>query len=198
MKSLIVNADEFGLTEGVNRAIIEAHRQGIVTSTTLVPNLWAFQEAADLTLANPDLGVGVHLNLTDGRPVSPPSQVSALVDGDGRFLKRSQLLKRLFFQRVPREQIVREFTAQIERSLHTGSPSPTWTPTRTSIYIRRFFLWSWTWPSVTTSPCASPRRKPFLKVQWLGYVTGGAPVISRRGLSSPSADAIAQPLNARA
>jgi chitin disaccharide deacetylase len=70
MKQLIVNADDFGMAPGVNRAILEAHRTGIVTSTSLLANGAAFDEAAAAARATPTLAVGVHLNLTQGRPLS--------------------------------------------------------------------------------------------------------------------------------
>jgi predicted glycoside hydrolase/deacetylase ChbG (UPF0249 family) len=66
VKSLIVNADDLGWTEGVNRGIAEAHRKGLVTSTSLLANGLAFASALEVARANPELGVGVHLNLSNG------------------------------------------------------------------------------------------------------------------------------------
>jgi len=71
---LIVNADDFGLTSGVNRAIIELHQAGVVTSSTLMANAVASDEAITLALANPALGVGCHIVLVDGTPVLSPRQ----------------------------------------------------------------------------------------------------------------------------
>lgn len=82
---LIVNADDFGLSSEVNRGIVEAHRRGILTSTTLLANGPAFSEAVMLSRENPGLGVGVHLNLVRGRPLSPVSDVALLVDSQGLF-----------------------------------------------------------------------------------------------------------------
>jgi predicted glycoside hydrolase/deacetylase ChbG (UPF0249 family) len=84
---LIVNADDFGMCEGVNRGILEAHRDGIVTSTTVMANM----PAAGPGLATareraPELGLGLHVNLTYGRPVLPAERVPTLVDSEGRFL----------------------------------------------------------------------------------------------------------------
>src|SRR5262245_47387860 len=70
MKSLIVNAADFGLTEGVNRAVVAGHVHGIITSTSLLANGAAFDSAVTMTEDHVRLGVGVHLNLTEGRPVS--------------------------------------------------------------------------------------------------------------------------------
>ena len=74
MKNLIVNADDLAWTEGVNRGIADAHRKGLVTSTSLLANGRAFASALVVARANPALGVGVHLNLSDGRP--PPNRTT--------------------------------------------------------------------------------------------------------------------------
>ncbi|MGC0774685.1 MAG: ChbG/HpnK family deacetylase, partial [Candidatus Acidiferrum sp.] len=71
MRNLIVNADDLGWTEGVNRGIAEAHRNGIVTSASLLANGAAFASGVEVTRKTPGLGVGVHLNLSDGEPVAP-------------------------------------------------------------------------------------------------------------------------------
>src|SRR5579872_4314884 len=78
VRRLIVNADDFGLTRGVNRAILEAHERGIVTSTTLMANSQAFEEAVSLVAAAPRLSVGCHVMLVDGAPLLPSSQVASL------------------------------------------------------------------------------------------------------------------------
>ena len=69
MRRLIVNADDFGFTAGVNRAIVEAHTRGIVTSSTLMANGRAFEDAARLAASVPRLSVGCHVVLIDGTPV---------------------------------------------------------------------------------------------------------------------------------
>ena len=85
-KVLIVNADDFGLTAGVSRGILEANRNGIVTSTTLLVNR-ELPPAQLEELKASGLGVGVHLNLTLGSPVSDPRRVPSLVDAEGRFVR---------------------------------------------------------------------------------------------------------------
>src|ERR1700729_307855 len=69
---LILNADDFGLTAGINRAIGELHAAGALTSATLMANGPAFDDAVRVASAHPTLGVGCHVVLTDGAPVSPP------------------------------------------------------------------------------------------------------------------------------
>jgi len=83
VRRLIVNADDFGLTSGVNRAIVEAHRQGIVTSATLMANGSAFDDALQTAQSTSQLSIGCHIVLVDGTPVSDPSQVSTLVTTPG-------------------------------------------------------------------------------------------------------------------
>jgi predicted glycoside hydrolase/deacetylase ChbG (UPF0249 family) len=80
VKNLIVNADDLGWTEGINRGIAEAHRNGIVTSASLLANGAAFASAVEMARHTPGLGVGVHLNLSEGAPVSGPGAVPRLVN----------------------------------------------------------------------------------------------------------------------
>ena len=121
MKQLIVNADDFGMAPGVNRAIVEAHHTGIVTSTSLLANAVAFEEAAALASANPTLAVGVHLNLTEGRPLSHPAKLGALVTASGDFHGNPEaLFFRMVTGRIALDAVEREYHAQIERVLSAG------------------------------------------------------------------------------
>jgi chitin disaccharide deacetylase len=112
---LIINADDFGLTSGVNRAIVELHRAGVLTSATLMAHAGATSEAIRLALNSPALGVGCHIVLVDGEPVLPPGQVSSLVDMQtGRFPPTlTAFLARLFTGRVRAAEIEAEAAAQI-------------------------------------------------------------------------------------
>lgn len=83
MRRLIINADDFGLTLGVNRAIVEAHEHGVVTSATLMANGQAFGDAVSLARARPRLGVGCHIVLVDGAPLLGQEEVRSLLDGGG-------------------------------------------------------------------------------------------------------------------
>lgn len=84
MKRLIVNADDYGRSAGINRGVVEAHREGLVTSASLMVNHGAAPEAARLAAQNPRLAVGLHLAFTAGVPTLPPSRLPSLVDGAGR------------------------------------------------------------------------------------------------------------------
>ena len=112
---LIVNADDFGLTSGVNRGIIELHCAGLVTSTSLMARAGATDEAVDLALATPTLGVGCHVVLVDGEPVLPPDQIPSLVDArTGHFPHTlNTFLTRLFTGRIRAEEVEAESEAQI-------------------------------------------------------------------------------------
>jgi predicted glycoside hydrolase/deacetylase ChbG (UPF0249 family) len=120
VKLLIVNADDFGINDAANAAIIECHRMGSVTSTTLMANGPALVAAVELGRCNPSLGIGLHFNLTWGEPVSDPAMVSALVDDKGKFLSREVLAKRSLLGRIPREQLEIELDAQFKRLLSLG------------------------------------------------------------------------------
>ncbi|MEQ8222203.1 MAG: carbohydrate deacetylase [Candidatus Eremiobacterota bacterium] len=111
MKYLIVNADDYNLTEDVSRGIIEASRNGIVTSTTVMVNIPGFDKTLDL-LSNSSLSAGIHFNLTFGEPVC--NDVPALVNKEGRFNRR--------FEIEPEHisQVVREIEAQYNRFLASG------------------------------------------------------------------------------
>ncbi|MGZ4731208.1 MAG: ChbG/HpnK family deacetylase [Terriglobales bacterium] len=80
MRRLIINADDFGLTAGVNRAIVEAHQHGVVSSATLMANSQAFEEAVAMARSTPRLGVGCHVVLVDGAPLLHQTQVGSLLD----------------------------------------------------------------------------------------------------------------------
>ena len=112
-KRLIINADDFGWSRGISDGILLAHREGIITSTTLMVNQPASQYALELASQAPKLGVGIHLRLCDGFPVLAPSQVRSLVDQEGKFYSISETRRRLWRGRVSGEEIEAEFRAQI-------------------------------------------------------------------------------------
>ena len=124
MRRLIVNADDFGLTSGVNRGVIKAHTHGIVTSTTLMACCPKFQEAVDLASINPHLSVGCHVLLVDASPVLDLQQVSSLAFADSGTPKfRDSLVgfaALAIAQRLDEGQIEAEITAQIRKLQTTG------------------------------------------------------------------------------
>jgi hopanoid biosynthesis associated protein HpnK len=125
MKDLIVNADDLGWTAGVNRGIAEAHRNGIVTSASLLANGDAFDDGVNVARALPALGVGVHLNLSDGAPLSGAKSVPTLVDEKGKLSSGpEQLLLKLAGRKLKLAEVEREWDAQIKKICAAGV-SPT-------------------------------------------------------------------------
>ena len=129
MRRLIINADDFGLTAGVNRAIVEAHENGVVSSATLMANGRAFAQAVSLAQATPRLGVGCHVVLVDGAPLLPHMQVHSLLDrsrdstGDARFREGISKFGTLaLLGRLAADEIEAEATAQIRKLQASGIP----------------------------------------------------------------------------
>jgi predicted glycoside hydrolase/deacetylase ChbG (UPF0249 family) len=114
---LILNADDFGLTPGINRAIAELHSAGVLTSATLMANGLAFEDAVAVAHAHPTLGVGCHIVLTDGMPVSSPETIPTLLGADRRSFRPTiaGFLRALFLGRISAEDIAREAHAQIDK-----------------------------------------------------------------------------------
>ena len=125
MRQLIVNADDFGLTPGVNRAIAEAHRDGIVSSATLMANGAAFDDAVQKARTLPKLSVGCHVVLVDGSPVAAPGGLDTLLAirsaQPGQFYSSlSAFAARAMLGGFDREQLVQEITAQIKKVQAAG------------------------------------------------------------------------------
>ncbi len=121
MKNLIINADDLGWTEGVSRGILEAFHHGIVTSTSLLANGAAFAGGVEAALSAPGLGVGVHLNLSDGPPIADRKIVTSLLNDDGNFTggPESLLLRRARGGLVLAE-VETEWDAQIQKVRDAG------------------------------------------------------------------------------
>lgn len=130
MPHIIVNADDFGLTLGVNRAIAELSAAGALTSATLMANGAEFDDAIDRALANPSLGIGCHVVLVDGTPVSAPSQVPSLLadplptldnrTGDAFRPAPGAFLRDLYLGKIPSAHIEQEAIAQIRKIQRAG------------------------------------------------------------------------------
>ena len=118
---LVVNADDFGMSPAVSRGILRAHRDGVVTSTSLLGNCDDMGEAFALLAGAPGLGVGVHLSLVGGRPVAAAHAVRTLTDGEGGFFTRAQdLLVPLARGKIDVAEIELEFEAQVQRVRDAG------------------------------------------------------------------------------
>jgi hopanoid biosynthesis associated protein HpnK len=121
VKNLIVNADDLGWTDGVNRGILDAFRGGIVTSTTLLANGLAFAEAVKAAKSTPGLAVGVHLNLSDAAPVADREAVTSLLDNQGNLANGPEglLLKRARGV-IVLDEVEEEWDAQIQKVRDSG------------------------------------------------------------------------------
>ena len=120
-RKLIINADDFGYTSGVNAAIVRCFREGILPSTTIMANGAAFEEAVMLARDNPAMGVGVHLTLTELPPVSHPGDIPGLTDEEGLLPPSpGDILGALAAGRLKREAIRKELERQVVKVLDRG------------------------------------------------------------------------------
>ncbi len=117
---LIVSADDFGLTEGVDCGIAIAVAAGTVTSVGVMANLADPTAVVRLAALRPGVSLGVHLNLTTGCPLTPAAEVPSLVGRDGSFNSLATLGARAFAGRVRRAEVTRELAAQIVRLQQAG------------------------------------------------------------------------------
>ena len=116
---LIVNSDDYGLTEGVNYGVIKALQKGVLRSTTAMVNMPAIKHAVKLAKENPELGVGLHLVLSAGDPIVKGHKT--IVDENGHFLKNSVLNASV----IDEEEVYREYKAQMERFIELFGKKPT-------------------------------------------------------------------------
>ena len=118
-KKLIVNADDFGRTASVSGGILRAHQAGIVTSCTAMMNMPASEEALrEAASTCPDLGIGVHLNITHGRPLLPAEEVPSLVDNRGEFRRFNQ--DESLIGSINPDELRAEWSAQVEKMVSLG------------------------------------------------------------------------------
>ena len=121
MSYLIINADDFGFSQGVNAAIIQAHEEGILTSTSLMVSGDAAQEAIALAKNHPHLAVGLHLVLVCGKSVLPPAQIPNLVDSQGNFSNNpTQAGLSYQFNQATRAELRLEISAQLQKFRDSG------------------------------------------------------------------------------
>jgi len=119
---LIVNADDFGMSRGITDGVLLAHRYGFLTSASLMVNMPASNYAVAQTGHAPRLGVGIHLNICQGRPAMPSSEVPTLVNASGEFYPAPAAIRRLWKWQVSPGELEAEFRAQIrwmkDRGIH--------------------------------------------------------------------------------
>jgi hopanoid biosynthesis associated protein HpnK len=156
-KQIIINADDFGLCSGVNKAVAKAHTDGVLTSTTIIANMPAAEEAVKMAKKLPALGVGVHLNLLEGQPVSKGAGVKPLLSTDGRFANSPLKLSLLSLaQHTLRNAIRTELSAQIQWVIDKGL-TPTHLDSHKHIHI---------FPAIFPIVCELARRFKITAVRW--------------------------------
>ena len=188
MTRLIINADDFGQTKGVNAGIIEAHQEGILTSATLMANGAAFDEAVQLSREYPALGVGVHLNLVEGRPVCGKERVKSLLGHSGEFVSKLTLVRRHVTGQLRLDELRQEVEAQIDQVLAAGISA---THVDSHKHIHTYPAFFRVVAEVAASRGIGAIRLPFERLRiadWLACPNGwvrtsllnGAAVLSRR------------------
>lgn len=123
---LVVTADDLAYSEGVDRAILAAYREGIVRSTSLLVTFPRSGDAAEMARQERGLEVGLHIDLVEGVPISDPADVPTLVDPHGRFLGLVRLFSGVATRRVRASDIAREVRAQVDRARSLGTPALAW------------------------------------------------------------------------
>src|SRR6202012_5583899 len=121
LSTLIINADDFGLSSIVNRAILATMEEGLVTSTSMMANMPGFEHGVGLARVHAKLAgrIGVHLNLTEGRPLTKPIlDCRQFCDESGEFAYRRTPL--FFLSKRVRNAVYQEFKAQVERLREVG------------------------------------------------------------------------------
>lgn len=156
-KRIIVNADDFGLCEGVNKAVAQAHTEGVLSSATVMANMPAADEAVKIAKQLRGLGVGVHLNLSEGEPVSKEACVNCLLDADGRFALSPARLSLLSIARHKVRNAIRtELSAQIQWLIDNGV-KPTHLDSHKHIH---------SFPAIFPIVCNLARRFEIFAVRW--------------------------------
>jgi len=122
VRRLIINADDFGLTPGINRAIAQLYDAGALTSATLMANGAAFDDALSIALQRPGLAIGCHITLVDAAPLSPPTSVPSLLCSDAIHFRRSfiHFMRDLYSGRINMTEVALEATAQIQKLRRSG------------------------------------------------------------------------------
>ena len=124
MKRLIINSDDYGRTPEISRGIREAHLRGVVTSTTCMMNIPTTAEDVAVALKEtPTLGMGVHLVLTMGSPISAPAAVRSITDEEGNFFKYAALVEQL--PQIDPDEVKTEWRAQIDAFVKASGRNPT-------------------------------------------------------------------------
>jgi len=177
-KRLIVNADDYGRTARVVEGILQAHQQGIVTSTTAMMNMPGIEDALRRAQSCPELGLGVHLVFSAWRPLLPPEQIPTLVDADGTFLSQKVLWARP--EAIQRSELRAELTAQVKRFRDLTGRSPDHLDCHHFVHHHPFFFAVYV---ELAAHCGLPIRAPFPPEEALSQAAATVPLIEGLPLS---------------
>ncbi len=120
MMRVIFHGDDFGLTTGINKGVIQAHSHGLLSSASIVANGEAFEDAVSLVKENKDLDIGIHLVLSDERPLLTTNQLSLITPEGPVFPTRQRVFFSSLARKIDYNQIKIEWNAQIEKCLNSG------------------------------------------------------------------------------
>jgi chitin disaccharide deacetylase len=121
LKKLIISADDFGLHSSINEAIEKGFQDGLLTSASIIANGPSFSEAVNIAKRNPNLGIGLHFNIIEGKSIASENNVASLLDEGGMFFENyNKLSKRIMFGQVRLEEIEKELEAQIKHCTNSG------------------------------------------------------------------------------
>lgn len=120
MRKLIVDADDFGLTRGINQGILETIEKGIVQSINVISNMPYYEEVLNLVKKYPHVSVGIHFNLVTGKPISSLEKVRSLVDEKGNFLTGANFKKKYLKGKIKKKEISHELEEQIKALTNLG------------------------------------------------------------------------------
>ena len=121
MKKLIINADDFALHHSVNKGIITASEEGVLTSTSIIPSGAFFDEAVKMAILNKKIGIGVHLTLVHERPILPIARVKSLITTKNLFHNNYlEFIKKMLNNEINYQEVYAELSAQIKAVQKTG------------------------------------------------------------------------------
>lgn len=135
MKQLIITADDYGMSAGVNEAIEQGVSAGLITSTNVMANMEYLQEVSLLKMKFPDLSVGLHWTLSAGKPVLAPEKVKTLLNQDGKFFPYKVFMERYKKGLISNDEIKQELTAQYNKFVELTGHEPDYWNTHQNVHV---------------------------------------------------------------
>jgi hopanoid biosynthesis associated protein HpnK len=169
-QQVVVNADDFGLHKTVNKAIVQGHKSGVVTSTSIMACGSAFEDAVEQGRTCPGLGIGVHLTLVEERPVAVANQVPSIVNRSGVMHDSyADFARRWLSHQIRLDDVIRELEAQVERVLRAGI-TPTHFDSHQHVHCLPG-LWK------VTVDLAKKYRVPYVRLPYFDSIVADATIV---------------------